>query len=255
VDTKKLASKISLFSSSFREDHLAERIKVRNIYLTSPEKAFEFITGVSFYQGRRDTISKKFEDKTKAMILPLIRTDNIFLSSSNIITDKTRLENEYNQIYSLLKNGGINKKGDRLMVISIINFIQSIEHHNILLYLVDLIKSRRIAEAYQQLDGIWSIGSKIASLILRDIVYIYELENVLETRDYYYLQPVDTWVHQISRQIGIVEKEEIYNDESLDIVDRCNEFGVNPIHYNQGAWYLGTNSLKIVLRNIDSIVS
>lgn len=255
MDTKNLALKISSFSGYYQNEHLAERIKTRNIYLASPEKAFEFITGFSFYQGRRDEISQKFEEKAKAIILPLIRTDDIFSTSSEILTDKTHLENEYNQIYYLLKYGGINKKGDRLMVISIINFIQSIDHHNILLHLVDLIKSRRIAEAYRQLDGIWSIGSKIASLILRDTVYIYELENILESKDYYYLQPIDTWVHQISRQIGIIKKDDIYKDESLDIVNRCHDFGVNPIHYNQGAWYLGTNSHKIVLSNIDSIVS
>ncbi len=93
---------------------------------------------------------------------------------------------------------------------------------------------------------------KIASLILRDVVYIYELENILETKDYYYLQPVDTWVHQISRHIGIVEKDEIYKNESLDIVNKCHEFGVNPIHYNQGAWYIGANSHKIIMSNINS---
>ena len=255
MDTKKLALKISSFSSYYHAEHLAKRINARNIYLTSPEKAFEFITGFSFYQGRRDEISQKFEEKAKAIILPLIRTDNIFSTSSKIITGKTNLENEYNKIYCLLKNGGINKKGDRLMVISIINFIQSIDHHNILLYLVDLIKSRRIANAYQQLDDIWSIGPKIASLILRDVVYVYELETILKNKDYYYLQPVDTWVHQISKHIGIVTKNDIYKNESLDIVNKCHEFGVNPIHYNQGAWYLGTNSHKIILSNIDSIVS
>ena len=192
MDTKKLALKISSFSRDYRHDNLTEKINARNIYLTSPEKAFEFITGLSFYQGRRDTVSKKFEDKAKAVILPLIRTEHIFSFSSNKVTDKIHLEHDYKPIYSLLENSGINKKNDRLMVISIINFIQSIEHHNILLYLVDLIKSHRIVEAYQQLDGIWSIGPKIASLILRDVVYIYELENILESKDYYYLQPVDT---------------------------------------------------------------
>lgn len=254
MDTKKYTYKISSFSSYYHTEHLAERINSRDTYLKSPEKAFEFITGFSFYQGRRDEISKKFEEKAKAVILPLIRTTNILSTSSEILSGKINLANKYNQIYQLLKTGGVNKKGDRLMVISIINFIQSIEHHNILFYLIELIKSRQIAEAYQQLDNIWSIGPKIASFILRDIVYIYELENMLETKDYYYLQPVDTWVHQISRNIGIVEKDDIYNNEALDIVDKCHEFEVNPIHYNQGAWYMGANSHKIILSNIDNIL-
>lgn len=256
MDTKKLATNISSLHRFYDKEHLADRIKAKGSYLQSPEKAFEFILGFSFYQGRRDKISMDFEKKAKDIMLPLLKTSSILSTSSERITDKSSLEKSYVSIYQSLENGRINKKGDRLMVISIVNFIQYIEGDNILLHLIDLIKSHRLIDAYHQLDSIWSIGPKIASLILRDVVYIYDLSDYIKNKeDYYYLQPVDTWVHQISKEIGLIEEVKIYKNEARDIVDRCHDFEVNPIHYNQGAWYLGANSHKIVLRSIDSIVS
>ena len=139
------------------------------------------------------------------------------------------------------------------MVISLVNFIQFNNEKNILHFLVEQIKSKKIDSAYQNLDGIWSIGPKIASLILRDVVYIYKLENYLSAEDYYFLQPIDTWVHNLSRRIKLVNNDKIYRNEAKDITDKCLEFGVNPIHYNQGAWYVGSNSLQILLHNIDKI--
>ena len=103
------------------------------------------------------------------------------------------------------------------------------------------------------MDGIWSIGPKIASLILRDVVYIYELGNYLSDEEYYFLQPIGTWVHNLSKRIELVDRRKIYKVEAKDITDKCFELGVNPIHYNQGVWYIGSNSLKILLQNIDKI--
>ena len=88
---------------------------------------------------------------------------------------------------------------------------------------------------------------------MRDVVYIYELENYLSDEDYHFLQPIDTWVHNLSRRIEFVNKDKIYRDEAKDITDKCFELGVNPIHYNQGAWYIGSNSLQVLLQNIDKI--
>lgn len=253
MSVRNSAEKISSFHHRYKKKYLADRIENKNQYLKSSEKAFEFITSYSFYQGRRDEVSEDFEEKAKAVMIPLMKKRDIFPYYSKRIADREGLKKKYSQLYRLLEDGGVNKEGDRLMVVSIVNFIQSIEEQNILARLIGLIRSRRVAEAYNQLDSIWSIGPKIASLILRDIVYIYELEKYLEKSDYYYLQPVDTWVHQISKLIRLVKEDEIYKEESKDIVDKCHRMKVNPIHYNQGAWYLATNSHEIILRNINNI--
>ena len=253
MDTKTLVTQIARFYKNYKEEFLKERIRNKNDYLESPKSALFFVLSYSFYQGRRDEISSMFEERAKTTLESFLRNNNVLLYSSPRITDKDILRTEYKRLYDLLKQNKVNKEGDRLMVISLVNFIQFNNEKNILHFLIEQIKSKKIAEAYQNLDGIWSIGPKIASLILRDVVYIYELENCLSDEEYYFLQPIDTWVHNLSKRIELVDRSKIYKVEAKDITDKCFELGVNPIHYNQGVWYVGANSLKILLENIDKI--
>lgn len=253
MDTKTLVKQISRFHENYEKEFLRERIRNKNTYLKNPKYALYFILSYSFYQGRRDEISAKFEKKAKDTLDLFLKNNNILSISTSRITRKDELKKEYLELYELLEKKGVNKEGDRLMVVSLVNFIQSNHEKNILKFLIEKIKSKKVEEAYKNLDNIWSIGPKIACLILRDIVYIYRLETHLDKKDYYFLQPIDTWVHKISKKIGLVNRDKIYKNEAEDITDRCFEVGVNPIHYNQGVWYIGANSLQIVLRNIERI--
>ena len=253
MNTKNLVRQIARFYKNYESELLEEKISGKTDYLKSPESALFFVLSYSFYQGRRDEISSMFEERAKTALELFLGNNDVFLYSSLRITGKDDLRTKYKGLYDLLKQNKVNKEGDRLMVISLVNFIQFNNEKNILHFLIEQIKSKKIAKAYQNLDGIWSIGPKIASLILRDVVYIYELENYLSAEDYYFLQPIDTWVHNLSRRIKLVNNDKIYRDEAKDITDKCFEFGVNPIHYNQGVWYVGANSLKILLENIDKI--
>ena len=253
MNTKTLVRQIARFYKNYEFELLKGRIKDKNDYLKSPKRALFFVLSYSFYQGRRDEISSMFEERAKTALESFLRDNNVLLYGSPRITDKNNLRIKYNGLYDLLKQNKVNKEGDRLMVISLVNFIQFNNEKNILRLLIEQIKSKKIAEAYRNLDGIWSIGPKIASLILRDIVYIYGIENYLSGEDYYFLQPIDTWVHNLSKRIELVNSDKIYRNEAKDITDKCFELGVNPIHYNQGVWYVGSNSLKILLKNIDKI--
>ena len=253
MNTKTLVRQIARFYKNYEEGFLKKRIKDKNDYLESPKSALFFVLSYSFYQGRRDEISSRFEERAKTTLESFLGNNNVLLYSSPRITDKNNLRIKYKGLYDSLKQSKVNKEGDRLMVISLVNFIQFNNKKNILYFLIEQIKSKKIAEAYRSLDGIWSIGPKIASLILRDVVYIYELENYLSDEEYYFLQPIDTWVHNLSKRIELVDRNKIYKVEAKDITDKCFKFGVNPIHYNQGAWYVGSNSLKILLQNIEKI--
>lgn len=253
MNTKNLVRQIARFYKNYESELLKEKIRDKNDYLKSPENASFFVLSYSFYQGRRDEISSIFEERAKTALESFLGNNNILLYSSPRITEKENLKTKYKGLYDLLIQNKVNKEGDRLMVISLVNFIQFINEKNILHFLIEKIRSKKIAEAYRNLDGIWSIGPKIASLILRDVVYIYELENYLSEEEYYFLQPIDTWVHNLSKRIELVNNDKIYRDEAKDITDKCFEFRVNPIHYNQGVWYVGSNSLKILLENIDKI--
>jgi hypothetical protein len=241
---------ISKFHKDYEENFLKDRIKNKKLYLSSPKDALFFIFSYSFYQGRIDELSRQFEERARNTVNLFLENNDILSISAPRITDKDVLKNRYKSLYNKLEENGVNKEGDRLMVLSLINFIQSNNQKNIVKFIIKKIESNAISEAYKKLDEIYSIGPKVASFILRDIVYIYELEKNLNKNDYYFLQPIDTWVHKVSRVIGLINKDKFYKDESKDITNRCFEFGVNPIHYNQGAWYIGTHSLEILLRNI-----
>jgi hypothetical protein len=253
MKTKTLVTQIAGFYKNYEFELLKERIRDKNNFLESPKSALFFVLSYSFYQGRRDELSSIFEERAKTALESFLGNNNVLLYNSPKMTDKNNLRTKYRELYDLLKQNKVNKEGDRLMVISLVNFIQFNNEKNILHFLIEQIKSKKIAEAYRNLDGIWSIGPKITSLILRDVVYIYGLENYLSDEDYYFLQPIDTWVHNLSKKIELVNKSKIYKDEAKDITDKCFELGVNPIHYNQGAWYVGSNSLKILLQSIEKI--
>ncbi len=254
MDIKTLVKQISKFHKNYEKEFLGERIENKDTYLKNSEDAVYFIFSYSFYLGRRDEVSSKFEEKAKYTFESFLKNNDILSVSNSRITGKDKLKEDYSKLYDLLKKNGINKEGDRLMVVSLVNLIQSNHEKNILKLLIEKIKSKEIYKAYKILDSVWSIGPKISSLILRDIVYIYELEKYLKKpEDYYFLQPVDTWVHKLSKKIKLINRDKIYKDEARDITDKCFKFDVHPIHYNQGAWYIGANSLHVLLRNIEVI--
>ena len=265
MKTETLIKQIARFHKNYEVEFLKERIRNKNDYLKSPKVALFFILSYSFYQGRKNKTSEGFEKSAKKALEEFFKETNPFSSGFERIHKKElkgpkyeeKLKPRYSKLLEILRVNGVNKRGDRLMVTSLINFIESNEEKNLVKLIIQKIKSKNIPEVYEELDNIWSIGPKIASLILRDIVYIYELEHYLDKENYYSLQPVDTWVHQVSKneKVGLVGKDkEIYKGESRDITDKCFKLGVNPIHYNQGAWYIGYNSLQILLKSIDRII-
>ncbi len=249
-----LIQNISKYHKDYAAKYLKKRLKNKNNYLQTKKQGLFFIFNYCFYQGRLDKTSEKFQHIAENIV------DKYFSKHKNYLNEhlkriktKNELELNYKDLLSKLKKGRLNKAGDRLMVCSLINFIQSRQEKNIVAFLIEKIKSNNIKKAYQDLDDIWSIGNKIASFILRDIIYIYELEDFLDPIDYKYVCPIDTWVHQVSKKISLVSNEKLGNEkeqiqEAKEISNKCLEAGVSPIHYNQAAWYIGSNSLDIVLQ-------
>jgi hypothetical protein len=247
---------VARFHKVYEARVLADRLAKKDIYLLDPHQALFLIFSHCFYQGRRDPLSEKFhriaEDVCRDFF---IKHDRVLQESAQRIVRKEALKSKYDHLEGLLHSRGLNKEGDRLMVISLINFIQSCQEKNILRYVIERIQSQQISQIYRELDDVWSIGPKISSLILRDTVYMYQLEAYFkDANSYSYLQPVDTWVHQVAEKLGMVPSgKNVYQGEALDITQKCLEVGVNPIHFNQGAWYLGAKSIDVVLENLDRI--
>ncbi len=267
MDRKKVIKHIENFHKLYEKDFLnSDKYKNKQYLLNSIranlpnerlKNAVFFILSYSFYRGRNDELSTRFKERAFKVLNEFFEERKDFLLESLSRIDKNELKKVgvYADLDSRLQNNGVNNKHDRLMILDLINFIQWNEHKNITVFLEDKIKSRSLQEAYKNLQNIHAIGPKVASLILRDLVYIRKLEKYLNRPDdYYYLQPVDIWVHRLSRKLGLVSREEIYHEkEARDITNRCFELGVNPIHYNQGIWYIGTQSLEILLKLLQDV--
>jgi len=259
IDVMKDLQRVADFHKRYEKEVLLDRLKKKQTYLSNDKEALFFIFSLCFYQGRKDSLSQRFEKyAVRACDQYFKHHPSLFSQSAGRLLKKTALKSKYQELMKTLDDHGVSKGNDRLMVISLINLIQSNHQKNIVQHLVDRVKGKEIPGAHRELESVWSIGPKIASLILRDIVYIYDLEKHIEDKEtYQYLQPVDTWVHQLAKRLKIIDPniDKPYDHEPRDITGKCLSDGVNPIHFNQGAWYLGSHAVDLILENLDRISS
>lgn len=96
----------------------------------------------------------------------------------------------------------------------------------------------------------YQVGEKIYSLLLRDVVDLFGLSKHLAPDDFKYLQAVDTWVEQLANKLGFQGSK---TKLAIDLAEACQKHSVNPIAFNQGAWYLGAHSFDVLTENIERI--
>ena len=131
-----------------------------------------------------------------------------------------------------------------MMVLDVLNFVSVNERKNIYLYLKKLIEDNEIKKAYEDLDNLRAIGDKIATFTLRDIGL---LNPNLIKNNYRYAFPIDTWVKQIANNIGCTSKE--LNEVRACLLIKCEEEKIDPLKFASGLWYLGFNSLELLLEH------
>ncbi len=110
---------------------------------------------------------------------------------------------------------------------------------NLAVHVEGLLRQRKTKTAHGLIHSIRGIGTKIASLYIRDIAYLGKLSEE-EIEDQYYLQPVDTWIEQALSIILGNAKPKALREEQEIIVELCIEAKVSPIAFSQGAWILGS---------------
>lgn len=98
---------------------------------------------------------------------------------------------------------------------------------------LQLDRTRDVHRGIQDING---IGSKIASLFLRDVAVIY---NTFPAKDRYLLQPVDVWVKRVFDKLT---DNESHDTETIQqgIVDVATRIDVLPEAVNQGMWYFSS---------------
>ncbi len=235
----------------------------------------QFFFNRAFFQGRRDAVSQAFREATGAALASLIpseicsdaRAARILAWSKEGWFQKDRwadgknpvrqaLDRQYNiEIAGRQRSFNTGKERDREMVLDTLGFICGSataegQTLNITAYAAERIEAGETAAVYKELDGIRQVGPKIASLFLRDLVVVLGLQRKLTQDDYCLLQPVDTWVEQVAHKLRVQADP---RDLPAVLVKTCQREGVDPIRFNQGAWYLGARSFDVILENLERI--
>ena len=107
---------------------------------------------------------------------------------------------------------------------------------NIVVFAKDGLELECTGDVHHAIQDINGIGSKIASLFLRDIAVMY---NVFPAEDRHLLQPVDVWVKRAFEKLtrhGNLDIEKVQRG----IVEEATSVGVSPEAVNQGMWYFSS---------------
>lgn len=97
------------------------------------------------------------------------------------------------------------------------------------------IQMDKVGDGHSALCTINGIGSKIASLFLRDVARFY---TVFPSKDRNLLQPVDVWILRISEHLL---QDKLPKEEVADwILAQATRSNVNPEAVNEGMWYFGS---------------
>jgi endonuclease III len=237
--------KVLQFGERFRNEYLPRtwKTRVENDWYGG----ISLLISRAFYQGRRDEVSEMVE-KAAAPVL-----DRYFDGKDISILKGFDFDALKSALMAVIGKGKVGKERDADMVVDIFRFVSRLPEENLARYSVAAIELGDIKKLYKDLMDITSIGPKIASLYLRDLVDVYDLESKIAPGDLVLLQPVDVWVRKVARKTGIINDGVSDEEIKKSILRVCQEAGVSALRFNQGVWYLGKNAFDIVIENLDNI--
>ncbi len=134
---------------------------------------------------------------------------------------------------------------DIMMVLDVLNFITAgPDHKNIYRYVYDTLVANKASEAFKELKGIYAIGDKISSLIIRDILLL-NPEIRISNENYKFAFPVDTWVEKIGKRLGYDEPK--VSDLKERIINDCLKANIDPCRVAAGLWFVGFHSMDVLM--------
>jgi len=141
------------------------------------------------------------------------------------------------------------------------DFIPKLERDefNVRKFCVRFLREHDLESLFKHLKEIKGVGSKIASLYLRDMLVLYDdslpsnkkFLDKLSDKQILLVYPIDTWVNKISKKLLDEKGNKTIIAEKL--IEECRKLGVSPIYVNHGIWYLGARSQEFLLANLDKI--
>ncbi len=252
---EKTLKTLEAFGNRYIQTHLGHWVKRSDVMKRDWFAALDFFLSRVYYQGRRDKLSDVYYEAAQAALLKYFgkkaatrdRKYNIAWSKGFIPHDPDweRLARKDNPLWKGLVANKAGKERDMEMVMDILRFIQGCPVKNIVFYSLSEIAKGKMVELYDELDSIWQVGEKVASFYLRDLAFIYDLK--LSSKAFITIQPIDTWVKQVTFQIGLCSKRDSHRTIVSKLLKACEKAKVDPKKVNAGAWYIGANSFKLLL--------
>ncbi len=136
---------------------------------------------------------------------------------------------------------------DMMMILDVLKFVtEDRRRRNIYNYIRDRMTSSGVRPTYDELTGIYAVGDKLSAFIMRDIGL---LNPDLRIDEYEFAFPVDTWVLKIAQKLGCETND--LNMVKNWFIEKCGPEHLDPLKVAAGLWYLGFNSLDIVLDNLE----
>lgn len=236
VSRKSKLKSVERYGQRYVREYLADARSQRDTIARDPLAALEFMHGKLFMRGRRDEISVAFRDRTRYVMRKYQSLDEI---------DLPALETE------LVKNG-VNNRYDRRMVKETISFARDkLQAHgcNVFTWAADGIRNGEAADAYGWLTGIFAVADKLATFYLRDVALLEGVEDSIQLDDYWYFQPVDTWVEQVAQSLDLIGAADRGRRTVIKrkIIAACLAEGASPLLVNAGAWMVGAHAYQLLL--------
>jgi hypothetical protein len=138
---------------------------------------------------------------------------------------------------------GVNERLNRGVVTGLANLAN--RRGNLFVWVRDEVQATgELRPVYLELNDITGIGRKIATFMLRDIVWFWDLEAQVANHDREYLHPIDRWV----RRVAVLLWPELDGADRAAIAQHlaqeCDAHDISNAEFNQGAWYLGARELN-----------
>jgi len=141
----------------------------------------------------------------------------------------------------------LGNEADLMMVLDVLKFVTSEDNRkNIYNYLNHKITDDGVKAVYDELNEIRAISDKISTFIIRDLLLMNTKIKIGED-DYRMAFPIDTWVIKIARKLGCDNAN--IEDIKAYFIEKCRDSGIDPLKFAAGIWFLGVNSLEILLEN------
>lgn len=132
---------------------------------------------------------------------------------------------------------GINKQINKGLVIGLSNLAMS--EGNLFLWMERVLESKgRLSAVFEKLESICGIGRKIATFIIRDVIWFLGMEDRVIDADLKFLQPIDRWVRRVGEELFSEFSSMNRNEIASQLALKCKRRGVSNAEFNQGAWYL-----------------